>query len=1317
MLKMKTKITLIVFLSLLCTYSLADWKSDANESIDRIRKSDVVITVKTPTGGVAENVKLKIRQKKHKFAFGSVIGDHLWRDYRYGQFFIDNMGWATIRSGWEDNEPNQGEVSYNDFDPLVEFCQNNGLLMRGHRVCSNPGQGSWIDNLGYDNGTPSSPDLRNALESRFDSVLNHYKGKFQHWDVYNEMAVLEEDLDCPSFPTRLDGDPNEPIRVWAYKEANRLDPNASLFVNEYSLLTSGALDRYSKRQSFIDPTLAIIDDLRDGGAPVDAIGAQSHFSDEWVEDVNAVDVLDRIDRLSAAGLPIWATEFHCEDANTTNRAKELGDFYLAVFSHPSIEGVIMWGFWEPAVDYPNAAIVDANWYVNAAGQKFLSLLADWTTEIDLTTDANGRIDFRGFHGEYEVTLAPSGTGLPTIYTLNLDAPEVMELWTEHYDNYNDGTDWYSGTDWSQVGSYNASVTTDGDFGSNPTKKLSGNICQYGAWHTRSIEDYNSSDDVILTGQVCVKTATHSTWPIASHIWMGGVALGISGDNIAYGRLDEGSYVYADYPSTPPFTNISETVDANVWYDLKIVYHQNDGNDNDVVDLYYKEANDIRWISIIKDYVANADLNDYNTVATVFCNGAGYYGYIDNLALSKTKAKVDYELTLDTLPDANEIYESYSTGSSWYSGSDWSRLLVTDAGQNTHYYDASVVNTAVAGDTTKKLSGDSYDYGAWHAHDLGLYNDYDNLVLTAQVAVGNTSTHSTWPIACHVWLGGVALGISGDNISYGQMEEARQIYTNEPTTPPFTTLESSSIEPNVWYDLKIVYRQVDGNDNDLADLYYKKSIDIEWICIATDFDADCDARDSNSFDTIFCNDSTYPGYIDNVCLQVVAPDEDYESYDVNDGTWYSGSDWSRLLVTRSDQNTYYYDTQVKTDSVGGNTSQKLCGRPYNYGAWHAHDIGYYTSKDDVIITAQAAVSGSTHSTWPIACHIWIGGVALGISGDNIAYGAIDEARYIYTNEPTSPPFTSLSFQITADTWYDLKIVYHQVDGNDNDIADLYYKNANSQDWIEVITDFNTNSDVTDSNNFDTIFCNSGTYDGYIDNVRCETVPSLYRGWSEDYADYDTSDSSWYWQSFWDRHLVTLSDSNTTYYNSSVDTNTVGSNTSVKLRGDAYNYGAWMDNKILDSWVIGHVTELEEVTLTGQVAVSTATHGTWPIACHIWIGGVALGVSGDNIAYGRLTEGTEIYWNYPTTPPFTGITETINANTWYDIKIVYHQLDGVDNDKVDLYYKNSSSSTWTTIITDYNAFSDLGDSVDTVFCNGPEEYSGYIDNLELTTRQED
>lgn len=206
-------------------------------------------------------------------------------------------------------------------------------------------------------------------------------------------------------------------------------------------------------------------------------------------------------------------------------------------------------------------------------------------------------------------------------------------------------------------------------------------------------------------------------------------------------------------------------------------------------------------------------------------------------------------------------------------------------------------------------------------------------------------------------------------------------------------------------------------------------------------------------------------------------EDYESYSTGTSTWFSGTDWLRLDVNKPGEGMQSYNSFIVTDSIGGNTTKKAHGASWHYGAWHVRTLGEVGPVDEVTVTGQVAKWVEGHATWPMVCHIWVGGVGIGISGNNISYGNWDEAAYMYW-----PPVTKVGNDISLSTWYDVKIDYHQVPGVNNDRADLYYKKASEPDWITVVTDYNTMHDL--GSNVATIFCNDDdepVHEGYIDNV--------------------------------------------------------------------------------------------------------------------------------------------------------------------------------------------------------------------------------------------
>ena len=179
-----------------------------------------------------------------------------------------------------------------------------------------------------------------------------------------------------------------------------------LFVNDYNVVAGNETDAYKQQ----------ILGLIASNAPLDGIGAQGHFGST----VNPLLTEARLDSLAELGLPIWITEYDSVNADQNVRADNLEMLYRIAFSKTAVDGILMWGFWAGSHWLgSNAAIVNLNWTLNAAGQRYQSLLAEWTTVTSGATDAGGGFNFRGFHGSYDITLTPPG-GQPTLRRITLD---------------------------------------------------------------------------------------------------------------------------------------------------------------------------------------------------------------------------------------------------------------------------------------------------------------------------------------------------------------------------------------------------------------------------------------------------------------------------------------------------------------------------------------------------------------------------------------------------------------------------------------------------------------------------------------------------------------------------------------------------------------------------------------------------------------------------------------------------------------------------------------------------------------------------------
>lgn len=362
--------------------------------VDNVRKSDAVIQVVDANGLPVAGVDVQVDMTEIDFAFGTALTpDGL--DYApYRNWVKNNFDWAVAANSakWYANEPIQGVVTYEDADRMYEFCEANGIKMRGHTVFwAVPDYvQQWIQDL-------TDFDLQLAVDERLDSVVNHFNGRYLHWDVNNEM------LHGSFFADRLGAD----ILPYMFNRVKAIDPSVKTFVNDYNILAGG----YST-----DDYIAQINELLAAGAQIDAIGVQGHFN----EGEDTLDeIRQRLDKLAALGLPIWVTEYDYATADENARADFLESFYRLAFGHPAVEGILMWGFWEN--DHwrgADAALMNADFSLNAAGLRYEALRQEWRTHELGISDGNGAYAFNGYYGNYQVTLTGPG-GVSEVHSVSL----------------------------------------------------------------------------------------------------------------------------------------------------------------------------------------------------------------------------------------------------------------------------------------------------------------------------------------------------------------------------------------------------------------------------------------------------------------------------------------------------------------------------------------------------------------------------------------------------------------------------------------------------------------------------------------------------------------------------------------------------------------------------------------------------------------------------------------------------------------------------------------------------------------------------------
>ncbi|MFA5293608.1 MAG: endo-1,4-beta-xylanase [Phycisphaerae bacterium] len=390
--------------AVISSIALGDWKSDANTRIENIRKRNAQITLVNSLGQPVSGINVQIELVNHHFVFGTCIRSSQMSNTIYKNFILSHFNWAVCENDtkWKANEYTRNVVTYTNADTIYTWCNNNGIKMRGHCLFweqENSEFPDWLAALGYAT-YPTASELLGEVDERIDSAVTHFKGKFYNWDVDNEM------LTDNFFTSRL----GSAGIVHMFNAAKALDPDCGMFMNEYNGNSFGG---YSST-NYVNRANTLIG----LGATIDGYGIQGHLAENV--SFQPQSYYDNVlQPLAVFGKPIWATEFDASHTDATISADNIENYLRICFSHANVEGVMFWGFMNGQMWRTNAGLCDSSGNLTVQGVRYEALMDEWTTEDDGITDVDGNVDFRGFHGTYEITLSATGQSNET-YTIELE---------------------------------------------------------------------------------------------------------------------------------------------------------------------------------------------------------------------------------------------------------------------------------------------------------------------------------------------------------------------------------------------------------------------------------------------------------------------------------------------------------------------------------------------------------------------------------------------------------------------------------------------------------------------------------------------------------------------------------------------------------------------------------------------------------------------------------------------------------------------------------------------------------------------------------
>lgn len=397
-----------------------------NSGIEQNRKGYAKICVKDKNGNNVPGVKISVKQKSHEFKFGANLFmlDEFENDEKnelYKKYFAETFNMATLPFYWDATEPEKGKTRYAKdseklyrrppIDLCIEFCEKNGIEPREHALAYDAFFPKWL----YD---ANVTEIKLALENRYKEIAERYKDKIPTIEVTNEMEWGKGKTAFYNEPDYIE---------WCFKTAEKYFPANQLVINEWSGLPWAdhcmPTDKY---YSYIEANML-------KGARIDAIGMQYHMFYRKEQEYECtrpyydpINLYNHMDLYSNFGKPLQLTEvtipaYSNEPEDEAMQAEIIEKLYSIWFSHPNVEQIIYWNVpdgyaaWAEQGDmtsgenYYYGGLLRFDMTPKPAYYAIKNLFEKtWHTEAEITSDADGEANFKGFYGKYDVKLEVNG---------------------------------------------------------------------------------------------------------------------------------------------------------------------------------------------------------------------------------------------------------------------------------------------------------------------------------------------------------------------------------------------------------------------------------------------------------------------------------------------------------------------------------------------------------------------------------------------------------------------------------------------------------------------------------------------------------------------------------------------------------------------------------------------------------------------------------------------------------------------------------------------------------------------------------------------
>lgn len=301
-------------------------------------------TTATQSTAAFPDAPLKDLASAKGLRFGSAMGAGQLGDPKYVDLVLRECAVIVAENEHKQYtilaEPDQWNFAPGD--ALAEFAKTNELGMRGHTLLWNRTKwtSDWLNAVEFKSAAKAEAWLGNYISR----VAGRYHPFLYSWDVVNETI---DDKTGELRQTVFSKAMGPELIDFCFYKAKEAAPDATLAYNDFMSWESG-------NENHRNGVLRLLERLLKNGAPIDALGIQSHSNydmpDEFTPEKQRA-WRGFVEEVTGMGLEIYLTEF---DVNDTDLGPDAGmrdkliagytkDYLDMMLSYEATKDLLVWG--------------------------------------------------------------------------------------------------------------------------------------------------------------------------------------------------------------------------------------------------------------------------------------------------------------------------------------------------------------------------------------------------------------------------------------------------------------------------------------------------------------------------------------------------------------------------------------------------------------------------------------------------------------------------------------------------------------------------------------------------------------------------------------------------------------------------------------------------------------------------------------------------------------------------------------------------------------------------------------------------------------